>query len=147
MQQQLNNNKRILVGRIDFANGGSLDGELLSELLLRLRRLESRTSPPIPPGNVSYEFIDYDATTANWIDNQLQTYPAVIIVFSFTTDTTIESTYLGSGLPDQTYFRFSNHGTANIMLTDGTNEIVTVVPGENIKIMKVSSGWYLDSAL
>ena len=134
--------KRILIERIDFRGGGSLDGELLAEILVRLRNAENVV---IPPGNVSYEFVQYNSSSG-WIDSQLQNYPSIIIVFSFSVATSITSSYLRT-VPTKSYFRFYNDGVANLTLSDGIENIVTMVPKENVKIMKIDGGWNLDSAL
>ena len=137
--------KRILLDRIDFRGGGSLDGELLTQLLVRLRNVEDVVIPPPPPGNVSFEFIDFN-NASGWIDTQLENYPAIIIVFSFSVATTITSNYL-TNVPTGSYFRFVNNGTANLTLADTNENLVTMVPKENVRIMKASNKWFLDSAL
>jgi hypothetical protein len=127
--QEVNN---VVVNRIDFKEGGSIDGGLLSQILARIRNLEFKNSGI---GRIE-EFVDSTATP-------LVSAVSNILVFTQSTSTTKK--YFNSDIPTETFFKFGNTSTLNVDIypnnTVGSSILASIVPGEFVKIILHDGVW------
>ena len=126
----------LLTGRIDFQGGGTLDGPLLLKTLVRLRAAESEIAVlqgSISPVVSTIQFIDYvpGMSVSLAISAVLVVQPGV---------TSIESSDF-SAAPTGTTYRFGNETTEDVSIKLGLTTLLTLVPGEYARLVRLSSGW------
>lgn len=122
--QEANN---VLVNRIDFREGGSLDGALLSQILSRIRNLEIKNSGLV---KIS-EFVNSVETPLNL---------AIPNILVFTSASESEKKFFNQDVPNETILKFGNTTNLNVDIYPDdeplSEKIITVVPGEFVKIIK-----------
>ena len=127
--QEVNN---VVVNRIDFKEGGSLDGGLLSQILARIRNLEYKNSGI---GRIE-EFV-------NSTDTPLISAVSNILIFN--QSTTAVKKYFNSDIPSETFFKFGNTSNVNVNIYPddeiGSPIIASIVPGEFVKIILHDGTW------
>ena len=111
--------------RVDFKDGGTLDGPLLSQILYRIKAVENKT-------NLEYE-VYKDGTPLN---------VGLVKVLVFATGLTVQSTEFVSA-PIHTMYRFGNTSKRDVHIGDGSKIILSIVPGEFVKLVKLPTGaWF-----
>ena len=127
--QEVNN---VVVNRIDFKEGGSIDGALLSQILARIRNLEFKNSGIVK----IVEFV-------NSVDTPLNSSVSNILVF--TAVSVSERKYFSSEIPLETFFKFGNTSTLNVDIYPDDNPssaiILSLVPGEFVKVILHEGTW------
>lgn len=122
--------------RIDFVGRNSLDGPLISQLLLRVRNLESAG------GSIAYkrQFILYDDTI------KLESAKNEnVIIFKSNQILNVESTYFQNVTNES--FNFGNMGTQDVNISDGFKIILSLVPGEFTSLIRFQNEWIFSLGL
>jgi len=124
----------IEVKRIDFENGGTLDGPLLAQLLRRLRVAEQRlaTVQQPPPAAGDLQTVEYTTGTAFSL--------GLTNILVFRTGTTIQAPELLTA-PVNTVYHLWNQSNAEVAIGNGTTILLRIVPGEAVKFFRLSTGW------
>lgn len=133
----------IKTDRIEFHNGGVLDGAILASAFSRIRFTETNVSNLLTHGvnsgtgsSQDYVFHNFDSATNTDLSNAVG---MGVILFETQTDAYYpESSFLS--FPNGTIFRFVNSSNldVNIGYVKNTNTftIVTIVSGEALRILK-----------
>jgi hypothetical protein len=115
---------------IEFRDGGIIDGPLFTQLLARLRNVESKESSSSPS---TLQFVDYAAGL------NLEEARTSVVVFGAAIS--VASAGFASAQTGSVY-RFGNTSSGEIILSDGNATIMKLVPGEFIKLIRLESGWF-----
>ena len=122
----------VLTGRVDFRGGGTLDGALLAQTLFRLRTAEGEiaelkaiVSPLV--------FINYTAGMSVSL--------AITGVLVFQPGTTAIVSVDFNSAPAGTIYRFGNATTEDVTVGTSSGPLLTLVPGEYSRLVKLTSGW------
>lgn len=128
------------VGRVDFREGGTLDGPLLNQTLFRLRTAETEIAE-LKSGSTSatLQFVDFVSESETPISLAIS---GVLVINTGTTS--VDSEDFASAVTGTTY-RFGNNSLVNVTInsitTPTTTTLLTLVPGEYSRLIKLSSGW------
>ena len=125
MQQEESFLEVVNAKRIDFADGGTLDGSLLQQILRRLRNAEQK--------ELNYvDFVSLSSTPISMgLDNCL-VFPSSVTLSAPEFSTAIVGTV----------YHFGNRSQGDVHLNDGAGTtILSIVPGEFVKLVRLSSGW------
>jgi hypothetical protein len=122
----------VLTGRVDFRGGGTLDGALLTQTLFRLRTaeaeiadLKSIVSPLV--------FINYTPgmSVSLAITGVLVIQPGVTSIVS------ADFTSAPAGI----IYRFGNETSGDVTIGTAATTLLTLVPGEYSRLVRLESGW------
>jgi hypothetical protein len=126
------NTESLKVTRVEFKDGASLDGPLLTQTFTRLRNVESAVSNS--PRN-KYTFITY-------VDNSTTPMSTALNdVLVFTSPVTLSSSDLLTS-PVNTIYRFGNLSNGQVKISNSNSVVLTIVPGEFVKLIKLPSQWF-----
>lgn len=116
-----------------YLNKREIDQTLLAQILLRLRNLEDRLGGGGGGGFVR-QFVQYGPTVP--LESAVE---GVTIVFAAPAS---PSSPIFSTAPNGTIFNFANVTTSEIPISDGTSNVMTLVPGEFTSLVKLNGAWY-----
>lgn len=119
--------------RIDF-DRNTLDGTLLSQILLRLRNVEASVDLG-GGGGIQRTFVAYDPSIP--LESAVD---GVTIVFTGLT-TSVSSAAFQSA-PNGSIFNYANVTESEVTISDGFAEVMTLVPGEFTSIIRFGGEWY-----
>lgn len=124
-------NESLKVARVEFKDGASLDGPLLTQTFTRLRNVETALSNS--PRN-NYRFIDYVSGTT-----LVSVALTDVLIFS-SAITLTSSDFLTS--PVGTIYRFGNVSNGEVKISNTQTVLLTIVPGEFVKFIRLTNSWY-----
>ena len=120
------------VKRINFQDGATIDGPMITQILARLRNAETLIANTIAPPPSQITFIPYSNTTPISL--------ALNDVLVFNSAQTVTSTDFLSP-QNGTIYRFGNVSPGNVIIHDSTQIILTIVAGEFVKLIRFDNNW------
>lgn len=123
----------LTIKRIDFRDGGTFDGSMLAQTLLRIRNTENVISS-VQASVTPLEFVDYE--------NGTPLSAAISSVLLFNAAVTVS--WAGLSTSDTgTIYRFGNLSGGEVIISDGTSEILKMVPGEFVRLIRLNAGRWI----
>jgi len=124
----MSENKQIVLDRIDFKNGGSLDGPLLLQTLYRLRNTELAITA-LQTKNTFIDYVPSIPMSAALSATLLFLEPREI------TDEQLQTAEINS------IYNFGNTSNGFVTISDGNAVILTIVPGEFVSLIRRPTRW------